>query len=398
MATPHDWSGDFEALARQYWSGWNDMMRQAAGAQPGGSPFPNIGAGFAMPGFGAPGLAGLGGGMPASGGWQEALAQWSRLAQGMGVQRPVGLDGTINDTLARFQQQAGDWYGRMQQLAGELAGQSPGAGEIVERWRRMLEQNGEGAWLDMFRAMQSPHMHGFDAWYEAVQPLLAGWRNEARSWLAMPAFGVGREHQERLQRLLQAQLDFQDTVLAHNAMLAKSAQQAYANFEKKLAEREAPGREITSARALFDLWIDAAEDAFAEMALSTGYREAYGAMVNAQMRLRQDVQQQIEQATGLLGMPTRTEIESAHRKIAELERQLRRRARGDAASASAGKATDRTAAPPARTPRRPAAKKPPAANKTVDRKPAAKKTVAKKTAARKAPARKAVKRAAKRSR
>ncbi len=391
-----NWNGDFDALAQQYWAGWNEMMRQAANVQGAqASPFGTMGQGFSMPGFGAPGFAqpawpgampGMGIGM---GGWQDALAQWSRYAQSMGAQQQPDLNATLDATLGRFQQQAGDWYGRMQQLAGEFSGQAVGAADIAQRWKQMLEQNGEGAWLEMFRSMQSPQMHGFDQWYESVQPMLAGWRNEARGWLGMPTFGVAREHQERLQKMMQAQLDYQDTLAAHNAMLSKSAQQAYENFEKKLAEHESPGLEITSARALFDLWIDAAEDAFADMALSSDYREAYGAMVNAQMRLRQDVQKEIEHATGQLGMPTRTEIEAAHRKIAELERIVRRMMRGEEASAPRGasdtapkrSAVRKPAAKPASKPARKAPAKKAAAKKTTkkaaSKKPAAKKTTRK---------------------
>ena len=395
-----NWNSDFDTLARQYWAGWNEMMRQAAGAQSAPvSPFGGLGPGFAMPGFGAPAFAqpAWPSAMPNMGGWQDALGQWTRFAQSMGAQQPPDLNATLNDTLGRFQQQAGDWYGRMQQLAGELSGQAVSAGDIAERWKQLLEQNGEGAWLEMFRSMQSPQMHGFDQWYESVQPMLAGWRNEARGWLGTPTFGIGREHQERLQKMMQAQLDYQDTLAAHNAMLSKSAQQAYENFEKKLAEHESPGLEITSARALFDLWIDAAEDAFADMALSGDYREAYGAMVIAQMRLRQDVQKEIEHATGQLGMPTRTEIEAAHRKIAELERIVRRMMRGDAAPsprAAGDAAPKRPAARKATT--KPASK--PSARKTPARKAAAKKAASKKTAAKKTPAKKTARKTVKRSR
>lgn len=395
-----NWNGDFDALARQYWAGWNEMMRQAAGVQAAPvSPFGGMGPGFAMPGFGAPAFAqpAWPSAMPNMGGWQDALMQWGRFAQSMGAQQPPDLNATLNDTLGRFQQQAGDWYGRMQQLAAEFTGQAASAGDIAERWKQLLEQQGEGAWLEMFRSLQSPQMHGFDQWYESVQPMLAGWRNEARGWLGTPTFGIGREHQERLQKMMQAQLDYQGTLATHNAMLSKSAQRAYENFEKKLAEHESPGLEITSARALFDVWIDAAEDAFADMALSADYREAYGAMVNAQMRLRQDVQKEIEHATGQLGMPTRTEIEAAHRKIAELERIVRRMMRGEAApkaretrdEAPKRPAARRTAAKPTSKPAKPARKAP--AKKTAVKKSTAKKAASKKTLAKKT-TRKTVKR------
>jgi hypothetical protein len=140
----------------------------------------------------------------------------------------------------------------------------------------------------------------------------------------MPAFGIGREHQERLQKLAQAQLDLQQHENTYNALMLKSAQHAYAAFEKKLVERDAPGRQLTTARALFDLWIEAAEEAYAEMALSPEFRDAYGARVNAQMRLRQAVQGEVEQMSATLGMPTRSDLDAAFRKIADLERAVRR--------------------------------------------------------------------------
>src|SRR5690606_2645566 len=103
---------------------------------------------------------------------------------------------------------------------------------------------------------------------------------------------------------------------------------AHVRFQRKLEASGAPGKQLESARALFDLWIDAAEEAYAEVALSSEFRKSYGAMVNAQMKLRQAVQGQVEQAAAELGMPTRTEVDAAHRKIAELERALRRMERG----------------------------------------------------------------------
>src|SRR5690606_16086571 len=109
-----------------------------------------------------------------------------------------------------------------------------------------------------------------------------------------------------------------------NALMLRASQAAYDVFEAKLAEREEQGRRIESSRALFDLWIDAAEDAYAEIALSSEFRTVYGKLVNAQMRLRAGVQREVEHASAQFGMPTRTEMDAAHRKIVELERALRK--------------------------------------------------------------------------
>ena len=122
-----DWNADFESLARQYWSGWNEMMRQAAGAP--ASPLAGMGdafapAGFSIPGFGAPAFganpfAGAWPGtMPGAGGWQDALAQWSRFAQSSMGSRKPGLADTFDDTLGRFQQQAGAYAHQMIDVLG----------------------------------------------------------------------------------------------------------------------------------------------------------------------------------------------------------------------------------------------------------------------------------------
>jgi len=75
--------------------------------------------------------------------------------------------------------------------------------------------------------------------------------------------------------------------------------------------------------------------------------------VNAQMRLRAGVQKEVEFASGLFGMPTREEMDAAHRKIAELERTVRRMRDAQAAAT--------TTAPPHGATREAAASSAPAA-------------------------------------
>ncbi|HVI60153.1 MAG TPA: class III poly(R)-hydroxyalkanoic acid synthase subunit PhaE [Luteimonas sp.] len=311
--------GDFDALARQYWSAWGEALRAAA-----------------------PGAA-RSGAQP----WQEALDWWGRFAQG-GRQ-----DG--NDALERFNAQARQWLGQMQQVAAQFAGQPASAADIAKAWKGAMESAGGNPFLDLLRGMRGPGLQGFEQWFEQASPYLEGLRNESLSWLRMPAFGFAREHQERWQQLALAMADYQQCTQAYDELMRQATRAAYAIFEDKLAEREEPGKQLQSARALFDLWVDAAEDAYAKVALSKAFRDAYGQLVDAQMRLRAGVQREVELASGLFGMPTRTEVDAAHRKIVELERQLRR-------------LRDAAAAP-------------------GQARPAAKKTVARKTAARKAAAR-----------
>src|SRR5690606_25064763 len=86
-----------------------------------------------------------------------------------------------------------------------------------------------------------------------------------------------------LRRRARALVEYEEANSAYNALLSKATQQAFVLFEDRLTERAEPGRQVESARALFDLWIDAAEEAYAEVALSPEFRRAYGRLVDAQM-------------------------------------------------------------------------------------------------------------------
>lgn len=303
---------DFENLTRQYWNAWGDAMRAAgAGAQSPMSGMPGMAGIQGMPGMS--GMAGMQG-MP---GWNDALSWWSQLAKGAGG----ASNATVEDALDRFNSQARDWYGQIQQLAARFAGRNAQPADIVGAWQQMLGTQG---FADLFKGMSGPGQHGIDQWMEQMAPMLQGMQRDGRSWLGLPAFGFAREHQERWQHLAQAQLDYQEKNNAYNALMAETMQLALRRFEDKLAQRSEPGRQVASARALFDLWIDAAEEAYAEVALSPRFREAYGDYVNAQMRVRAALQREVEQACDQLGMPTRTEVDAAHRKIVQLEREVRR--------------------------------------------------------------------------
>ncbi|KAF1718680.1 class III poly(R)-hydroxyalkanoic acid synthase subunit PhaE [Pseudoxanthomonas yeongjuensis] len=280
-------------MARQYWSAWGDAMRQG-------------------------GMGGAATPQPAQQ-WQQAVDWWSQLL-------PDGRS-QANDAVGRFNQQASQWFGRMQQVAAQFAGQDSSAREVSQAWRQAMGANGDGnPFTDLFKAMRGQGAHGMDEWLDQVKPYLEGFQQQNQRWQQLPAFGQYREHQERWQALQLAQQEYQQQSEAFNALMLKCAQRAFEVFEDKLIAHEEPGRQITSARALFDLWIDSAEQAYAVIALSAEFRKVQGELTNAQMRLRAAIQLEVEHMTGLFGMPTRTEIDSAHRKVAELERALRRAA------------------------------------------------------------------------
>src|SRR3546814_983490 len=111
----------FEALARQYWNAWGDALRSASPGAPQAGTQP----------------------------WQAALDWWSRAAQGSRVEG--------NDTLERFNAQAGQWFGQMQQVAAQFGGGQASAAEVAAAWQRADRKS--------TRLNSSPLMRTSDAVY-----------------------------------------------------------------------------------------------------------------------------------------------------------------------------------------------------------------------------------------
>ncbi|MCB1636371.1 MAG: pha synthase subunit protein, partial [Xanthomonadales bacterium] len=96
-------------------------------------------------------------------------------------------------------------------------------------------------------------------------------------------------------------------------------------FQDKLADRAEPGgRRVDNLRALYDLFIDGLEEAYAETALGNEFRQVYGELVDAQSDLRLQVQKVVEQISGSLGMPTRSEVNTLAERLQAVRRAVRK--------------------------------------------------------------------------
>lgn len=356
-----DQASDFirqsQAMAEQSWAQWMRYLQQASG--PGMSPL----AGMPL-GMGAPAT------MPMGDVLERSLAGLTQYMEWM--QRAA------TSQAAPGVPAMGDWQSSLKDLFG-TAGQP---------------------FAQAFNGIDSTAAQGFvqqwQAWLTAAGQAGAGdWRTPP--YMHMPGFGLQREQQAKQQALLAAMMESAEQQRRYQALILKANAQGLERLQDKLADHIEPGRQIESLKALYDLWIDAAEEAYAEIALSDEFREVYGAMVNAQMRERQLMQEHLEDLCRQLGLPTRSEIDSLGRRLQEVRRELRTRDGGDAAAEVAALRAELAALKRAQTVRAAATDSAPSAlpaatERKAKRKPASKAKTAKpaaKTSSRKPAAKKA---------
>lgn len=289
--SPPDWSKDWQALQQQYWNAWTDATKNATAPPSAATP------------------------------WHEGLEQWSRLF-GSGKQ---------SDATERLMSSAKGYVALMQSMLS-AAGTNP-ADAGAHAWTQALRNGFNMPGLDpkMFdnplakalRDISGQGVKSFEQLAAGAMPWLQQMKSEGMSWLQAPAFGYAREHQEHYQKMALAFAEYQEAMKNYNALILKSSQRGFEILEDKLAERSEPGRQLDSVRALYDLWVDSAEEAYAEIALTDEFRKVYGDVVNSQMRVRSQMQQEVERIGVDLGMPTRTELNSVHKRLHDLRRELR---------------------------------------------------------------------------
>lgn len=239
--------------------------------------------------------------------WSEAMRAWEQLAKG-------AID---FDPFAGRMATAAQAFASLLGGFGKDGADTWSAAEIARRWRELVAG---GTITDPLAGVPGPGAGGGERWFASLQQRFG---RELRAGLDLPAFGPAREQQEHWQALLKAQLDAQEAQAAYQRLLAQALERAFVLFENKLAEHEAPGRQLTSVRAVYDLWIDAAEEAYAEVALREDFAKVYGNMVNSQSRLRIASAVEVEAWCKAMGLPTRSEVTASHRKVHALEREVR---------------------------------------------------------------------------
>jgi polyhydroxyalkanoate synthase subunit PhaE len=260
-------------------------------------------------------------------GWPGTQTPANPWMDGIAKANPFAGGKQQNEAMEHLLAGAQGYLGMLQSLANAAAGQSAegfanpfASGFLPAGFSPSVMNNPLSAAM---RDFGNQGTRGFEQMMDQFTAAAGPMLDQSKAGLHMPAFGHLREKQENLQKTAQVLLDYQEKSARYDRLMLKVSEQAFARFQLKLAEREEPGRQIDSARGLYDLWIDAAEEAYAEIALSEEFREVYAGVVDAQMRVRQQVQAQVEKSCIELGMPTRSEVNSIGERLQAVRREIR---------------------------------------------------------------------------
>jgi len=276
--------------------------------------------------------------------WLDAWASaqrdlWQKMLSGQAATAPPSMPGPAqfmqffgqslpdsSQDLTRKMMDFGEGYlgvarefWKLIESAGAAGGTSPG-----QKLQRDLE------------ALQSSFSEGFAKLYGAGPlgaDLLGAWQKMAGpaalgagtmpAWPGLPALGITREKQEAMERLGKAALRYQQALGRYGELLGKVSADAVERLTRRISRIAKPDEQIGSFRAMYDLWVECGEEAFAAAAHGAEFAKAQSEVNDALMDLKSEQQKQVEDWARALDLPTRTEMNTLLRRVNTLRRRLR---------------------------------------------------------------------------
>lgn len=309
----HDW---VQAQTR-FWESWMDMSRRAfeqAGSVPTGTttnPWNQALEGW----WNAVGqMTGGGANADVTGKLMEQSKAFYQFGDGL-----MRLLREVEETAKRGR----DWREQFNRSFDQIRdlffsatpGAKPGGGDSLwafwglpaDTWRRLASSlsGAPGDWVQGLKDEGVSHLH-------------AGMER----YLSLPAVGYTREWQEELQRGARLWMDYQKAASGYAETLAKVGSDAFEGLRARLEDMSEAGEKVENLRALYDLWVDCSEDAYADRASSQEFAAAQAKMTNALIAWKHHNQKMTEEWIGATGLPTKRELDTAHRRLHRMRREV----------------------------------------------------------------------------
>jgi len=144
------------------------------------------------------------------------------------------------------------------------------------------------------------------------------------SSLAAEAPGVGplRELQASVTSLAAALADHQRLLAEWSAVMARVQTDTLDLLARRTAEQANSGTPVLTFKALYDLWVECGEATYARVVEGDAYCRLQSDLSNAGLRVRGLEQHLVERWLKQLDLPTRAELNTLHRRVRDLQREL----------------------------------------------------------------------------
>lgn len=142
-------------------------------------------------------------------------------------------------------------------------------------------------------------------------------------WLAAPSLGLTRQFNDQQKRVYALWLDQQRALVDYQRLLGDAWIDAFTAYLQKLIGLAQSGKPVESQRQLIDLWVEVADARFLDLFHSDQYAQAQGRLLKSSMDLRSQQRALSEVWLRMNDLPTRSDLDEAHRTLYELRKEVK---------------------------------------------------------------------------
>ena len=303
-------NNDWFSSQQQYWDAWFEAQRQAFGEQgrtPSSSAF--------------------------QGAWADFFKEWQNAVSGSQQNRNT-------DAFQQYFTKTGETFLDMMEQFYQATGQAKPLDQMVQEWIDQLQTFYANALQASSQPFDVSEEHksfahsmnkASQVWSSLLQPEdsfdKARMKKDAfhafehiSSLTSIPGLGYNRKKQEQLNDLYKLWCEYQHKSRTYNAGMAKVGIKAVKKFREYLANPPQDHEPLTSLKGIYEKWVDACEEIYAEYAMSEEYTRLYGEVVNALMTFKKQQNKMADDMLEELNMPTRREVDSVHERMHAMRR------------------------------------------------------------------------------
>jgi class III poly(R)-hydroxyalkanoic acid synthase PhaE subunit len=149
----------------------------------------------------------------------------------------------------------------------------------------------------------------------------------SRKFLSLPAMGINREVTIKLQNTLKHWNNYQKFSNRYREVFTGLGKEALDRLQDKILEKAEREEKISSLRAIYNMWIDANEEVFAEYVSSEDYSTLYANLVNSLIEFRKHSNILSDGMLTVLNVPTSSGVKSLTERQHHIKKELKETAR-----------------------------------------------------------------------
>lgn len=253
------------------------------------------------------------------------------------MMRLLEMTSRVWQNMAPLMQTGDNWQAALdQQLAdirdamlGNAADWTRASGNMTQLWQTYVQQ-WQGYLMPWMKATQdsttqlnAAMMGDRDALVQMTSLYWDAFQDSFGQLLQAPGIGYSREFDETVRRSFAAWLDYQEASYAYQVILADTWVKAFDQLMREMMASAEEGQTVESLRAFLTRWSETADRIFKDVFRSDAYVTVQSRLVNALMHYRIKQREVNERLLELYDMPTRSEVDEAHRRIYELRKEVK---------------------------------------------------------------------------